>query len=386
MKDTRTMPVLPVEAYTSQEWYDKEQQLIFGNSWQFAGLVEDIREPGDFITAQCGYQNILVIKGKDERLRAFHNLCMHRGAQLLRAAGKKQKTLTCPYHDWTYNLDGRLVGVPEKGKEFPNLDMKKVCLHRASVDIWRGMIWVHPKPDAQPVTDWFKACEGKLGPHDPSRLIEYPDTTYETTINANWKIVVENYIDVYHLSHLHSNTLQMYDHANAEFGFEGDHYLFREPLTKEYQDNLDSLMPLKRIREMTDEHIGAFAPWLFPNLGLAESEGAWSTFHLIPLGPDKTKVVSRTKTEEISGWEYYKRSIKSTASRKKHWGSKAKYESSDPDDPMASGDFMMEDIYACEQQQKSLKNPLFNVTETALYGESPVRGFQTIIERWMEEG
>ena len=117
MKDTKgNMPILPVEAYTSQEWYDKEQELIFGNTWQFAGLVEDIQDAGDYITVQCGHQNIVIVKGSDQRLRAFHNLCRHRGTQLLRAVGKKQKAMTCPYHDWTYDLTGQLISVPEKRK------------------------------------------------------------------------------------------------------------------------------------------------------------------------------------------------------------------------------------------------------------------------------
>jgi len=388
MSNQRTMPILPIEAYTSQEWFDKEQEIIFGNSWQFAGLVEDIRDPGDYIAVQCGHQNIVIVKGRDQRLRAFHNLCRHRGTQLLRAVGKKQKALTCPYHDWTYDLNGQLISVPEKDTEFPDLELDKICLHKASVDIWRGMLWVHPKPDVDPITTWFEGCWEHLGPHDPNRLIEYPDSYYEKIINANWKIVAENYIDVYHLSHLHSNTLQMYDHAKAKYGFVGDHYMFWEPLSKEYRDNLDKLIPYKRIKEMTDEYLGAYVPWLFPNLGLSEGEGTWNVFHTIPLAPDKTKVIVRTKMEEITNWEYYKQGAKSYASWHGIMGNKTKY-GGEPDensqDPMAWNDFMEEDVYVCEQQQKSLKNPLLNISATAKYGESTVRNFQNIIKQWMEK-
>jgi len=300
--------------------------------------------------------------------------------------GKKQKALTCPYHDWTYNLSGELISVPEKEKEFPDLELDKICLHKAAVDIWRGMIFVHPSPDAMPINEWFAGCEEKLGPHDPTRLVEYPDTYYEKVINANWKIVAENYIDVYHLAHLHSNTLNMYDHANAKFGFVGDHYLFWEPLAPKYKENLDTLIPFKRIAEMTDEYVGAYVPWLFPNLGLAESESSWSFFYTIPLAPDKTKVIVRTKMEPMTDWEYYKQNSKSSSSWYKIMGGETKYGNEDSDDPMASGDFMAEDIYACEQQQKSLKNPLFGIAATAKHGESTVRGFQERIARWMEYG
>ena len=383
MNNQRTMPILPVETYTSQEWFDKEQELIFGNTWQFAGLVEDIQEPGDYITVQCGHQNILVVKGKDQHLRAFHNLCRHRGTQLLRAVGKKQKVLVCPYHDWTYDLSGQLISVPKKNTEFPDLDLSTICLHKASADVWRGMIWVHPKPDAEPITKWFEGCREHLGPHDPNRLIEYPDTYYEKTINANWKIVVENFIDVYHLSHLHSNTLNMYDHANAKYGFIGNHYMFWEPLAKKYQDNISKLVPFRRIAEMPDDQLGAYAPWLFPNLGLTESESSWGIFHAIPLAPDQTKVVVRTKFEPMTNWEYLKQSITSYSSWARIMSNKPKYDATGEDDPMASGDIMAEDIYACEQQQKSLTNPLFSVGATAQNLESTIRDFQAIVARWM---
>ncbi len=382
------MPILPVEAYTSQEWFDQEQKIIFGNSWQFAGLVEDVKDPGDYVTVQCGFQNIVIVKGRDQRLRAFHNLCRHRGTQLLRAVGKKQKAITCPYHDWTYNLNGQLISVPEKEVEFPDLELDKICLHKASVDIWRGMLWVHPKPNAGPITTWFKDCWEHLGPHNPNRLIEYPDSYYEKTIKANWKIVAENYIDVYHLAHLHSNTLQMYDHANAKYGFIGDHYMFWEPLSKDYKDNLDKLIPFKRIQEMTDEYLGAFVPWLFPNLGLSEGESSWSIFHTIPISPNETKVIIRSKLEPMTEWEYTKQQTKSMMNWGRIMGNKTKYGNSpnkDSKDPMDWNDFMEEDVYVCEQQQKSLNNPLFNVTTTAKHGESTIRNFQSIILKWMKK-
>ena len=120
--EKKTMPILPVEAYTSQAWFEKEQAEIFGNTWQFAGLVEDLKDPGDYSSVQCGHQNIVAVKGRDQRLRAFHNMCRHRGTQLLRAVGKKQKALTCPYHDWTYDLEGQLISVPDKDREFPDIE------------------------------------------------------------------------------------------------------------------------------------------------------------------------------------------------------------------------------------------------------------------------
>ena len=127
MSDKKNMMhVLPVEAYTSQEWFDKEMKHIFSKTWQFAGLVEDVAEPGDYISVQAGLNNIFIVKGRDQRLRAFHNMCRHRGTQLLRAVGKGKKAITCPYHDWTYSLEGKLVSIPKKEEEFPDLSTKEL--------------------------------------------------------------------------------------------------------------------------------------------------------------------------------------------------------------------------------------------------------------------
>ncbi|MCE7996080.1 MAG: aromatic ring-hydroxylating dioxygenase subunit alpha [Roseivirga sp.] len=377
--------LLEKEAYTSLEWFKKEQALIFGNTWQFAGLEEDLKAPGDFLNVQCGLQNIMVIRGEDHQLKAFHNLCRHRGAQLLRPVGKSKKVLVCPYHDWVYNLDGQLIKVPGKDEEFPGLDLSRICLHKASVGIWRGIIWVHSKPDAPALTTWFEGLSSHLGPHNPERLIEYPGTNYDRVVNANWKILVENYIDVYHLSHLHSHTLKMYDHTKAVFGFKNNHFYFHEPLAEIYQAHLDRLIPYKRIAEMTDPHLGAYVPWLFPTLGLSESECMWNIFHLEPLTPETTRVRIRTKMEPMSQAEYDKQAQKSEKSWSKIMGKGTKFNSKSEEDPFASWDFMEEDIYACEQQQRAMNTPLPIHVHYAAHREKPIVSFQQLIRHWLTQ-
>ena len=386
----RMMHVLPVEAYTSKEWYDLEMKHIFSKSWQFAGLIEDVAEAGDSISVQAGLNNIFIVKGRDNRLRAFHNMCRHRGTQLIRAVGKGQKALTCPYHDWTYDLEGNLLSVPKQDEEFPELNEKKLheCnlnLHEASVDIFKGMLFVHPDKNAPSIMEYFGEIENYLGPHIPEELIEIEDAYYDETINANWKIVAENYFDQYHLAYLHSNTLNMYDHANAEFGWVGPHYWFFERLIPEYEENLANLSQTVPL-DIPKEQLGAYVPWFFPNIGITESEGTWSSFHAIPISPNKTRVVIRTKAKDVSDWEQGKQMMKSNMSS--FWtriGMGGKYEGDGKEDPMASGNFMAEDIYACEQQQKSLQSPFFSIGAQAQHGEYALPKFQTIIKEWIEK-
>ncbi len=390
----KLMHALPVSAYTSQEWFDLEMKHIFSKTWQFAGFVEDVAEPGDYISVQAGLNNIFIVKGRDQRLRAFHNMCRHRGTQLLRAVGKTQKAITCPYHDWTYDLEGKLISIPKREEEFPNLKGQLhecgLNLHEASVDIFKGMLFVHPDKDAPSIMDFFGEVEPYLGPHVVEELVEYSENEeepfYAKEIQANWKIVVENYIDHYHLAHLHEGTLNMYDHARAEFGWVGPHYWFYEPLVPEYEANVEKISPYVLIDSVPKDKIGAYVPWLFPNLGLGENEGAWSTFHLTPLAPDRTLVVIRSKMMNVSEWEasaqYMKSGMQSFWS---HHGGKGKYKGDPNTDPMASGDFMAEDVYACEQQQKSLSSPLFSVGAEAQRGEYAVRKFQMVVKEWIDQ-
>ncbi len=390
----KMMHDLPVEAYTSQEWFDLEMKEIFSKTWQFAGLIEDVQEPGDYISVQAGLNNIFIVKGRDGRLRAFHNMCRHRGTQLLRAVGKGKKAITCPYHDWTYDLEGNLISLPKQKEEFPELkgELHKcgLNLHEASVDIFKGMLFVHPNKNAPSIMEFFGEVEPYLGPHIVEELVEYKEKDetpfYTKEIQANWKIIVENYIDHYHLAHLHEGTLNMYDHAKAEFGWAGPHYWFYEPLIPAYAQDVKNASPQPLIDSVSEDKIGAYVPWLFPNIGITEGESAWNTFHVTPLAPDRTLVVIRSKMMNVSEWEFTKQYTKSSMSKVwQHYGNKGKYDGDPETDPMASGDFMLEDIYACEQQQKSLQSPFFSVGAQAQRGEFAIRKFQSVVKEWIEK-
>ena len=381
MKSNRTMPVLPIEAYTSQEWFDREQERIFSRTWAFAGLAGDVSEPGQYVAVQAGLNNIFVVMGEDGQPRAFHNICRHRGTQLLRAVGNTKKVITCPYHDWTYSLEGCLLSVPDRKNQFSDLDMGSLGLKKASVASWRGMLWVHPDENAEPVEAWFGGVASRLGPHRVEELVEYTEGRTAYTIAANWKIVVENYIDGYHLAHLHSGTLSMYDHKRIESGFAGPHFYFQEPLSPDYAADVERNAPMPLV--IPAEQAGAWVPMLFPGIGLAENEDSWSVFHITPIAPDSTRVVVRTKVADASFLAFASQSFRCWS----FWSKRVrpKFDSGDADDPMASGDFMQEDIYACEQQQRSLRSPYFEHGPSGVAGEDGVRQHQELVKAWLED-
>lgn len=368
---------LPIEAYTDPRFFALEQQHIFSNTWAFAGLVEDLAKPGDYLTVQAGLNNLLIIKDDNETLVAYHNRCRHRGTALLAGKGEHLKKLTCPYHDWTYNLSGELIALPKARNEFPDIRKDCLSLKPANVGVWRGMIWVHPNPNSISLLNWFGSLGKELGPHKVESLIEFKDSVVIEEINANWKVIVENYIDHYHLAQLHAGTLNMYNHKKAQFGFVGKHFKFWEPLTDDYQCNLlqNAASPLVYQPEL--KNIGVWVPMLFPGIGLAELESSWSVFHIIPVSPSKSRVIVRTKMRDCGALDYLKQSLSSAA----FWGKKIKPKNSSYDQrhPLGSADFMQEDIYICEQLQKSFTSPQFEFGPSASFGEAPIREHQQLI-------
>lgn len=372
---------LPVEAYTSEEYFALEQQHIFSATWAFAGLQEDIKEPGQFISVQAGLNNIIVILDENSQLQAFHNICPHRGTQLLAKKGKVDKHITCPYHDWRFDLTGQLRSLPKKNTEFKTLNKKCFGLTKASVVLWHGMLWVHPESNPMPISQWFKDIEPHMGPHNVDSLVEAPEEMVVKDIQANWKVIVENYIDHYHLAQLHVGTLNMYDHSKAKFQFLGPHFAFWEPLTASYRENIERNSPLPLIEHIAKSELAAWVPMLFPGIGIAATESTWSVFHIIPLTANKSRIVIRTKVQPCSDLTYLSQSMGSAM----YWykSTFAKDDKVSADHPLASGDFLQEDIFVCEQLQKSLTSPKFRQGPSAEFGESPIRGHQAIVEEYI---
>lgn len=158
----------------------------------------------------------------------------------------------------------------------------------------------------------------------------------------------------------------------------GPHFAFWEPPTADYAKNIEKNAPYPLV--IPPEQAGAWVPMLFPGIGLAEDESSWTLFHVTPLAPDRTRVVTRSRLANAPMRTFARQESRS-------WGFwvgriTGKYEG-DADDPMASGDFMAEDIHACEQQQKSLRSPYFEHGPSSR-GEAGVRRHQELVRDWVE--
>ena len=183
--------LLSAQDYTNEQTFALEQQKIFSNTWYFCGLAEDLSQPNMYLTVQAGNNNLLVYRNEHGELKALHNICRHRGMQLVEGQGELKRTISCPYHDWIYSQAGELKSMPKQKQDFAGVDKTCLSLKQAQAGIWRGMIWVHPDPNAIALSDYFAPMEQHLAPYEVESLVEAKDYIIEETIHANWKLVVE---------------------------------------------------------------------------------------------------------------------------------------------------------------------------------------------------
>ena len=191
---------LPFAWYTDEQVLRHERARIFARSWQYGGRAEHVASPGSFLATDAGGIPILVVRDKAGALRAFLNVCRHRGAVLTDGCGTRE-TIQCHYHAWTYDLDGSLRAAPRSDRE-PGFDKGEWSLLPASAGVWGPFLFVNPDPDARPLEDWL----GEL-PEILARDIDLSQLVFHSRVefgaNANWKIVVENFLECYHCPTAH---------------------------------------------------------------------------------------------------------------------------------------------------------------------------------------
>lgn len=360
---------LPLEAYTSKEWFQNEQQTIFGNTWQFAGFVEDLSDYGDHLCVQAGPDHIIVLKDEQGAINAFHSICRHRGNRIDAVIGDKKKMFKCPYHSWSYNLQGDLIGVPEKNQLEP-FDQSEQGLKKASVHIWKTLIFVHPDESPTSFDKWIDGVEEYMGPHKPELLMEYPEKSNQYLCHCNWKLFAENFMDGYHLEYLHDKTLNMYDHKKQRSHYVGAHWTFYEPLVEDYKNNLGKY-GYTPIDHIPDQQLGAYVHLIFPNLGITESESTWTILRLIPLDVNLTLLEYRAKVmpKDAKAAKWFQNNKKTDGP----------IEVSHYEKPLESMDFMIEDMYVCENIQRNMETGSFKAGPLHMEKESALSNFQQAV-------
>jgi Rieske 2Fe-2S family protein len=207
---TTTRHTLPGPDYYAPAVYEREKERIFWRSWYYAGREELVQDPGQWFTIDVAGESVLVVRGDDGALRAFYNVCRHRGARLRdEPTGTDKGTIMCPYHAWCYDLTGKLVVTPRVGDD--ELDKSQLPLHHVRVDTWQGFVFVNlSREEPRPLRESLGSSYDDLLSFERFRMDELRiGASLEWTIEANWKIAIENYNECLHCPTVHPELVEV---------------------------------------------------------------------------------------------------------------------------------------------------------------------------------
>jgi choline monooxygenase len=272
---------IPASWYVDERIMALERRTTFSRSWQLAGRVDQLREPGQYVTCELAGEPILVVRGDDGVLRGFFNVCRHHAAAVMTEPQGCAKNLRCPYHGWTYTLEGALKGTPSFNSEC-HFDRSAHGLAPVATAVWEQ--WVFVRLDAE-----GPSLEEFLGPAliDEIRALQLDKLHWferrHYFFDCNWKVFVDNYLDGgYHVPHLHKGLNSVLDFKNYTIENGLHHCLQASPMVKDGEH-----------AEFTAVRGGdrALYYWLHPNFMINWYEGVMDTNLVLPLGLDRTEVI-----------------------------------------------------------------------------------------------
>jgi len=276
---------MPPSVYTSEEFMQHELEHIFAKDWFCVGRADAMPNAGDYTTCDLAGQPIAVIRDRDGQLSALSNVCLHRMSTLLHGRGNA-RSIVCPYHAWTYNLDGSLRGAPAMtlNEGFCKSDYK---LPKVRCEEWLGWVFVTLNPDAQPVSDRLSEVEEMVSGYD---MTNYTETFFEEHLwDTNWKVLAENFMESYHLPVCHAGTiggLSKLDEMVCPPGLPAFNY---HTILKE--DSLRIAMAHPSNDRLTgDERRTTFLLAIYPSLLITLTPGYFWYLSLHPHGPGQVKI------------------------------------------------------------------------------------------------
>jgi choline monooxygenase len=272
---------LPARFYTDPAIYEAEKAAIFYKSWWCAGHKTQIAKPGSYLTTEIHEQGVVVTRGLDGVLRAFYNVCQHRGHELARGSGET-RLFTCPYHAWTYNLDGTLR-TARLTKALPDFKACDFALKPVRVEEFVGFVFVNLDPDAVSLKQQTGALEEEIRHYVPrvDEMVFAHRHNYD--IKANWKVVIDNFLECYHCHPAHRDFVDLVDMDS-----------YRNIINGRYVSQVSDAPRTQTAKayafEKGDVDFGYAGWFLWPNLTIwaYPGEANISALMMIPAGPDRT--------------------------------------------------------------------------------------------------
>lgn len=271
---------IPSRLYTSPEVFAEEREAVFFRTWQYVGHAEDVREPGAYKTVHVLDQSILVVRGRDRVLRAFYNVCSHRAHELLSGEGTA-RMITCPYHAWTYALDGSLRNA-RRAENVPGFNTADYCLKPVRVEEFGPLVFVNLDPDAVPLAEQAGGLLRELKDFVPDfdKLTKVSTKSWE--VKANWKVVIDNFLECYHCETAHPALCKLIDMDSYK---SVTHDIYSTHLSRSGSPDNDAYS----FDPGAGSQVGAFW-WLWPTttISVGPGEPNMVMFYVRPLGPDRS--------------------------------------------------------------------------------------------------
>jgi choline monooxygenase len=279
--------------YLDPDLIEVEQERIFERTWQLIGHVSGLPQSGSYITGFAGSQPVLVVRDESGGLRAYRNVCRHRGSCLLSGSGQCKGAIRCRYHGWTYKFDGTLIGAPEALQFGKRLDKSTLGLMPARVEEMCGLVFANLDHDAAPLADLV----GDL----PQRLARYRIPELESfapsggTQPANWKVVAENYLEGYHIPIAHPGLMRMLDYKHYDTELH-EHYAWIEaPLREKPSSNRLERLYAQLVTPMPGLTAADRQTWryvfIYPNTTIDLYPDQINTWQMNPDGVGQTRDV-----------------------------------------------------------------------------------------------
>jgi Rieske 2Fe-2S family protein len=279
---------LPAEYYVSRAYFDREMERLFARMWVCAGRTEQIDAPGRFFIREFLGERVIIARSQTA-VNAFYNVCRHRGTELCtEAAGSFGTSIQCPYHAWTYDLDGRLIGAPHMD-EVPHFRKEDYPLNRINAGVWDGHVFINLDRDARPLMEQLGPLPEKFRPWRMEDLRLGHRITYD--IKANWKLLIQNYNECLHCPNLHPALNRLSHYLSGE----------NEPLQATYMGGRMDLRPGVQTLSMDGTCPREFFPGLspedrrrvyyyaiFPNMLLSLHPDYMLVHMCWPVAPDRT--------------------------------------------------------------------------------------------------
>ncbi|UYV39591.1 Rieske 2Fe-2S domain-containing protein [Rhodobacteraceae bacterium D3-12] len=276
---------MPPSVYTSQEFMEREIAGVFGRAWYCVGRADALPEAGDYITAELAHQPVVVLRGRDGHLRALSNVCLHRMSTILEGRGKV-RALTCPYHGWTYNLDGTLRGAPAMGLN-EGFCKESYKLPTVRCEEWLGWVFITLDPEATPVAEELAGVEGLVSGYD---MTNYTETFYEEhEWDTNWKVLAENFMESYHLPVCHAGTIGGLSKLEEMVCPPGEPAFNYHTILKDDQLRIAMAHP-KNDRLQGDMRRTTFLLAIYPSLLITLTPGYFWYLSLHPVAPGRVHI------------------------------------------------------------------------------------------------